>query len=167
MSALPAPPINTLPLGLLAYLGIKNGGRNPAFLAETLLPTMDLGFFYDGALRKFTTGAGVAVAAVGLSAASITVPQGEVWIPDQILAYPQAALAAGVTVTYQVQVLQGNNSIQMSDFSGSWTAGQRPVLTLDGPFLIPPGSTFNIFCNSYAGAATNFEIYFAGSQLPV
>jgi len=36
------PPINRLPDGLLDFLGIRSGGRNPQNLTEQLLPTLDL-----------------------------------------------------------------------------------------------------------------------------
>ena len=35
-------PLSRQPDGLLGFLGIKNGGRNPQFLIETVQPTFDL-----------------------------------------------------------------------------------------------------------------------------
>jgi len=43
------PPINRLPVGLLDFLGIRAGGRNPQNLTEQLLPTLDLLRWYKDA----------------------------------------------------------------------------------------------------------------------
>jgi len=43
------PPINRIPQPLLGYFGIKNGGRYPQTLSETLAPTIDLRYQYDAA----------------------------------------------------------------------------------------------------------------------
>lgn len=46
MRDLPPPPINAVPEGLLGFLGIKNGGRNPRNLIDNVQPTFDLWMHY-------------------------------------------------------------------------------------------------------------------------
>lgn len=51
------PPLNRQPLGLLGYLGIKNGGKYPQTLAETLAPTLELSDLYYKAGQLSTSAA--------------------------------------------------------------------------------------------------------------
>ena len=55
--------LNRRPIGLLGYLGIKNGGRDPAQLAPVLSPTWDLEQLYlaGGSLYESVTVSGLVV----------------------------------------------------------------------------------------------------------
>lgn len=47
MSSLPFPPLNVMPEGLLGFLQLKNGGRNPQHLGVDLAPVLDLLAWYQ------------------------------------------------------------------------------------------------------------------------
>jgi len=81
-------PINRLPQGLLDFLGIRSGGRNPQQLTEQLLPTMDLSDWYkQNASREVQVTATSLVADTSAGFFSLTVagavfevPNNEIWI---------------------------------------------------------------------------------------
>lgn len=81
VSVLPPPPVQTLPAGLLGFLGIKNGGQNPAFLNQGLSSVMDLFRMYCQGARE-QPGADVLSFTSNnntQSSALYTVPAGQMW----------------------------------------------------------------------------------------
>lgn len=82
--------ISKLPLGLLAYFGIKNGGQYPRFIGDTIEPIMDqLGLLLAAnQIERYAVTANVTAAAgfkqgnwaggVPFTGAAV-VPAGEVW----------------------------------------------------------------------------------------
>lgn len=80
--------INRAPLGILGFLGIKNGGRNPRVLGDVLSPTWDLSMLYLNneptyAERVFTQ------SATGYTMI-FEVPPGEVWYVTEYGGYVYA-----------------------------------------------------------------------------
>jgi hypothetical protein len=71
------PVVNRLPLGLLSFLGIQNGGRYPDTLLPALAPVLDLGNHYVNTNREYLTGSS-AIAALA-STTIHTVPSGQWW----------------------------------------------------------------------------------------
>lgn len=69
ISPLPAPPIQTIPQGLLGLLQLKQFGRNPAALGDTVDPTVDLTLLW---LNRITVDLTLAV--TGLNGVVIGVP---------------------------------------------------------------------------------------------
>lgn len=78
--------IQTQPRGLLSYLGIKSGGRNPENLADQVVGVVRLDPFYR-ARNLFHQN----VATAGLSAvndvSTLTVPQGQAWLVYSVTAH--------------------------------------------------------------------------------
>lgn len=72
------PEINRLPLGLLGFLGIKNGGRYPTALAPGLTPTWDQGRMYLEPAARYVAGSGT-INANGF-VGSIAPQPGEIWV---------------------------------------------------------------------------------------
>lgn len=82
---MPWRPIQAQPAGLLGFLQLKNAGRNPEQLSETLLPTMDLVQWYLESDVRLNTGATAALASGTLGQQLTTtttqvVPSNEQWI---------------------------------------------------------------------------------------
>jgi len=100
------PPINRLPQGLLDFLGIRAGGRNPQTLTEQLLPTLDLLRWYKDSqqfLSHLSLSALVANQNAGIlpltnlpGLNSGLVPQNEAWI-----------LLPGTSVSWTFDVVAG------------------------------------------------------------
>jgi len=122
MNGYAPPPINRLPLGLLSFLGIKNGGRNPQFLGEQLSPTFDLVAWYlQSNSRSLSLNGNVT--AVGFNSAWWTVPVGETWAVLSTMVNSQAALGAGQSV----------------GFFGAWVRSALQILPAP---LTPIGSVY-------------------------
>lgn len=144
--------INRQPGGMLGFLGIKNGGRNPDQLSTVLAPTFDTRELY---LRNaiILSRINVAVAAVGFTSAG-TVPVGESWYVSNAFVNSQATLGAG-------QTIGGMGAAALTDgvaFSVSrltefnrFTVGQ---VYAAGPVrdytVLPPGTQLGFYCTDLA-----------------
>lgn len=145
-----APPINRVPYGLLGFLGIKNGGRNPVSLNDTVAPVWDLaGLYLETNTEFFSTTVNVNALGyfVGFSS-SIA----EVTYVHAFGVMSNAALGAGVTlaavpmVTDQNGITTGNAvPLQTSDISARATTGNRFVCALERPIIMAPGQQVGIF----------------------
>jgi hypothetical protein len=103
------PPINRQPLGLLGLLGIKNGGRYPQHISETLLPTFDLErLYYSGA--SITAGASLVLNATGFFEIG-RVDQNEVWFVEHFCCFSTAVLGAGQSLAMVPAVLDPAGNI--------------------------------------------------------
>lgn len=154
------PPINRQPGGLLGFLGIKNGGRNPDQLSNVLAPTWDSAEVY---LRTnyILSRINVAVNAVGFVQAG-TVPPGESWYVHNAFGNSQAALGAGV-------VLGGTVAAALIDGVAFSVAGLvAPVRATAGqvwasceqtrPYqLLPPGTALGFYCTEIAGGPVTVQ----------
>jgi len=151
------PNINKLPLGLLGFLGIKNGGRYPEELSNILSGTWDLGPLYLNANSE-TRADVLAIAAIG-SQAFWTVPTGEAWWV-QLASAATGTLGAGVTIELGLQTTDaaGLVTIAVSPMSGPRTVGARCAQSLPQPVLVGPGATFGINCTQLAAGPVNVTV---------
>jgi hypothetical protein len=101
------PVVNRLPLGLLSFLGIQNGGRYPDQLLPALAPVLDLSGHYVNTNREYLNSGPVGVAAFSATQ-FFTVPVGQWWF---------VALASGVTSALGAGVTYGA-TIQLTDAAG-------------------------------------------------
>jgi len=155
------PPINRLPAGLLSFLGIKNGGRNPQFLSEQLSPTFELlGWYLQS--NSLSLQANGNVTAVGFNANWFTVPAGETWAVLSAQVNSQAALGAGVTIAFggawirsALQVLPSPLTV----YSPAFTVGAVAVAAsapAGGPVtLVPPGGVIGVYCSQLVAGPVN------------
>lgn len=148
------PNINKLPLGLLGFLGIKNGGEYPQELSNVLSPVWDLGPLYMNANAENQVAA-LAIAGIG-SQAFFTVPNGEAWYV-LIASAATGTLGAGQTIELALQTTDaaGLVTVAVSPMSGSRTAGQRCAQALPSPVYCGPGSTFGINATQFAAGPIN------------
>lgn len=79
MSALPQPPLNAIPEGLLSLLGIKNGGQNPQFLTANLVPTVPLTDWYLETRATVELAEAEVFDGIAEGSVLLTVPQTEWW----------------------------------------------------------------------------------------
>lgn len=144
------PPINKLPLGLLGFLGIKNGGRYPQSLQADLQPSFELQNWY---LQTNSTSAQLngSVSSIGFNANWWTVPQGETWAIHQCFVNSAAVLGAGVSCGFvgawirsALQVLPASltDMPPIAATAGSVALSVRTQMT---PVLVPPGGVIGVF----------------------
>jgi hypothetical protein len=151
------PNINRLPLGLLGFLGIKNGGRYPQELSDTLAPTWDLSDIYLNANAENRVDV-LAIAALG-SQAFFTVPAGEAWYVI-IASAATGTLGAGVTIELGLQTTDAAALVTtaLTQMSGARTVGQRCAVALERGIYLPPGSTFGINCTQLVAGPVNVTL---------
>lgn len=137
------PVINRLPVGLLGFLGIKNGGEYPHEMPSTLQPVWDLQGLYSSAASEVRVDQ-VAIAAIG-SQAFTTVPNGETWL---ILLQSAACATLGAGQTIELQPNWTDPAalvnIETGPMSGARTVGQRASSCILDPYWAPPGSIMGI-----------------------
>ena len=149
--------INRLPLGLLGFLGIKNGGRYPQDLGAQLNPTWDLSpLYYNG--NSESRADVLAIAALG-SQAFFTVPTGEAWVV-LLASAATGTLGAGVTIELGLQTTDAASlvTIAVSPMSGARTVGARCAVNLADPIYLGPGSTFGINCTQLTAGPVNVTL---------
>ena len=151
------PNINKLPLGLLGFLGIKNGGRYPEELSNILSGTWDLGPLYLDTNSE-NSSAVLAIAGIG-SQAFFTVPVGQAWW----VRYGSAAtgtLGAGQTIQLGLQTTDaaGLVTTAINQMSQSRTVGQRCATALERDVILGPGATFGINCTELVAGPVNVTV---------
>lgn len=155
-------PLNLQPIGLLGFLGIKNGGEYPQELVNVLSPTWDLMRHYTAlnsveiiATTAGTTGVitpGSTIPITGLSPADLTIVTGGIQVPNNecwyleysrvTAAFPAEAAAYG-DFAWAVTFGAGAATIPgvLAGFTTGSATGSRGVdkTSTDG-FWVRPGS---------------------------
>jgi len=146
--------INRQPLGLLSFFGIKNSGRNPSALAESIAPTLDLSQWYL-ATNSQSTAINDNVAAVGFTT-FIQVPQNETWAILACTVNSQNALGAGQTLriggAFSRPSVLGNVVAPLTLYGESVTVGAVAVAWSNPGSIVfvPPGATVGLYCAAIA-----------------
>jgi hypothetical protein len=146
------PPINKQPNGLLGFLGIKNGGRNPSTLAEILSPTLDLAQLYYASYVEYVQN-NLIITGLGPFFALGT-PNNESWYVDSF-GVRSATLATGDALNYGLARISasGNEFTPlMSDMELDGVPGQRLYRAVDRGLVITSGETLGIYVTAWAGA---------------
>jgi len=146
------PPINALPTGILGFLGIKNGGRYPQHLGETLTPVWDLANLYLEANAQYTDDAGT-INADG-EVRVFTVPEGQVWWVSELVGY--ITTGAGESLDAFALTRFASGPVQwLSITPGIAVPANQDsaILVMDRPRFLQPGEGlgFEAYGGAYAG----------------
>jgi hypothetical protein len=157
MAPLPPPVIQTIPQGLLGMLQLKELGRNPSFLADTVAPQLDLFNFYVertaqqevGLFGAALTTAGLATGAHGTVGFTIapTVPVNETWWVTVFTVNVQTIAAADYVRMAPALGIPGVSAFTVGpDVNDVISARARTVTSppITKPFWAPPGSVFAV-----------------------
>lgn len=156
-------PVQRVPFGLLSFLGMKVGGRNPDTLGRELVPMLDVtpNFLAPDISQSIVTTNTITAAG---SEARITVPQGEAWRMISLSMVCAAFSAAG-------GVIYG--TLGIGDLTGFITAvatmpSPYTVLTVNdtvrlgfafpSPLVLPPGSVMHSSLMTDIGGARTCNI---------
>lgn len=100
--------ISKLPLGLLGFFGIKNGGQYPQTLGDTILPTLDMAPVLAANYRELVFVA--PIAALGFVTANLNggalpgaVPAGELWFVQAASVFAFTGVGDSFTGTLEVR----------------------------------------------------------------
>lgn len=159
--------VNRQPTGLLGFLGIKNFGRNPGVLSDTISLTWDGRDLYlqDAAeIAQFSS----SIPSVG-SLPCFTPPEGEVWYCWNY-AVRSATLGAGEQLDIYPAILSQNNAVVMQighsgtlasvagDIAGGWT---------DRPLVLSKGASLGVIARHFvAGAPITYSAQLRFTRMP-
>lgn len=160
--------ISKLPLGLLGFFGIKNGGQYPQSIVPTIAPTLEMGGILAAnynenvsvpciAALGFVTGN---ILASGIAA---VVPASELWWVSALSF--QSFTGAGDAMTYSVE-LRGTQAGSASQWhralSGEFTQAANLNRILPGVhtegFWAQPGDTFGVWFSAATNASGNAQV---------
>lgn len=157
--------LSKLPLGLLGFFGIKNGGQYPQSIVPTLAPTLDLlqmlAANYNEKIAGGTPGgisaSGFIQAINVVDSTNIIVPNSELWYLSHYSVF--ANCTAGETCSFCGQV-NSTQSGGASDFHMPLTrmvaavASNQDAAVSDGAIRSPwfgPGDRFGWLVRNFAG----------------
>lgn len=150
------PPINRLPVGLLGFLGIKNGGAYPQALGADLAGTFELQNWYMQTNSQSIQLNGN-VSALGFNANWWTVPNGETWAIHNCFVNSQAVLTAGQTlgcvgawIRSALQVLPATLTElpPLATGSASVMVAAKSDIT---PIFVAPGGVIGVYAYTLTG----------------
>ncbi len=108
--------VNQVPVGLQAFLGSKNLGRNPDELLNEIRPVVDIFPFLSGYQQTSSNSSGTAN--TDNFSLTVTVPDGEIWLPIQV----QGSSRAQNTCTWVHRLFAQN----MPNMLGTMEMGTAP-----------------------------------------
>jgi hypothetical protein len=133
------PEIQRYPLGLPDFFELKSG-QTPRFLAEQIVPVVELGELYLINDRISTGVATINVAAPGYGTfPELTVPPGQIWYVWAFSVVAAAVLTAGQTVHARSVARLGQSGTIARSPRASATAGEIWNTEAVGPFWLGPG----------------------------
>lgn len=152
--------IQRIPSGLLAALGIRGTGTNPDELSPVVIPAINVGDFYDVQALETTAETATLVALAPGNAATLVVPEDEIWkvhgLSGRIFAISGAAtIAADLTVRPSIAAA----AIRVGHVREAvTTTDEVAVASLFGPpKLIYPGSTLALRLASTAAITVSLQ----------
>ena len=105
--------ITRVPWGLQHLLGTQAFGDNPSEFGQVVMPTLDMGRYFDFDHEKWWIEAGAAINNQEGLDASQTVPEGEIWLVKGIgmgIRYTGNTVGDSCRVSIDVNQLQDSNS---------------------------------------------------------
>lgn len=116
--------LNRHPVGILDFLGIKNGGMYPQELGTVLAPTWDLRRFYldNGATHVRTTGNLTNADRGTTLSIGFAVPVGEMWYVDRV-SFTTALFAAGQSCQISFNLQKSGLAVQELVLPGQYYQG--------------------------------------------
>lgn len=147
--------ISRIPLGLLGFLGIKNGGEYPQRLINLLAPVWDLSSLYLNTSEIHWASVDGLVGP-GYNITMQPNP-GEVFVLHE--ASVSYANAAGEAISIGLaRALQNNTTVvNVTELVNIGAAtGSIAALVDRSPLIIPAGENFGVFATNHVGVQRNF-----------
>lgn len=138
--------LQVFPPGLLSFLAIKNGGKNPQTLSDVLAGTIELRDWYFAQQWELASSTIADWGAGTGQLHSNVVPQQQIWWVRDLTVGPNLAMAAGNSATFFPSVLIQAVAMKIGP-SLSLTAGQADWAFATGPFILLPGESFGVQVN--------------------
>lgn len=169
VAAVPPPPINRFPLGLLGFVDIKAMGENPRYLDGRVQSTMDLTKWYMAEARDRYLSTVMNPAAPAVNWAAPNIPSPQMWLLESVWVDVTAVIGAGITWKGGVCIgrvnqngATGTEDVMTVLATGLTAAtGDASIVAhhyFAQPFLMLPTWRFGLITQSVAGGAPSFRI---------
>lgn len=164
---LPPPPILTPPAGLLGFLGLKSGGKQPGQLAGYLQPTLDHVDFYRAGARVLLFASGASAATQNNPSGGWQVPVGKVWLVESIVASSGVlGVAANVTAYIRLYDQSGLNIFDVGVPTNLGATGNTLLARLSKPTIMLPGWKGDVYTTAPAAVtAFNWFVFVWGYEV--
>jgi len=153
--------ISKLPLGLLGFFGIKNGGQYPQTVGQVIVPQLDMGELLAAnyherlGLQSLVTATGFTQSTIVATGGNAIVPASELWYVMH--ASMVASTLAGDAVVYTPVVRNtqsGSASASTRALGAQQTQGAglltvHPLTFENGSRWFVPGDSFGIWTTSF------------------
>lgn len=157
--------INRVPFGLQSLLGSQNFGKNPAELAETTIPTLELDKFLNYELLDSAWSS--SIFAVANDVITHEVPEGEAWQPLHVASHI-IGIAAGERFSFKTRLILGaGGSLAVANLGGQSIVTHTSTDISDNycyesytppvPYIVGPGSKFQFILVEDAVTAVTGE----------
>lgn len=162
--------LSKLPLGLLGFFGIKNGGQYPQSLGTVISPTLEqlpilaANYHLNFAMSSTAPIVGFTAATNLSTGFPSVVPSGELWYVSALSFRIFTGAGDSITVTPQVRGQQAS-----APAGNTWDLATGPMTTQAASlntlhpgsrsgFWLAPGDTFGIWCTALVNASGNTQV---------
>ena len=168
--------LSKLPLGLLGFFGIKNGGQYPQYLQNNIQPDLDMleilaanyGENIAGAASPVAVGAAAAIGVV--SGAAIVVPSAEIWLVSKLGLVCNTGAAVTGTYSLLLQNLQTNSAslwhVPLSGRDSIIASTTQYTPCSPQLFWMRPQDALVFYVSVVAGGALNLSTSFRITRFP-
>lgn len=159
-----APPINRIPWGLLGFMGIKNGGRNPSALADFVQPGWDLSELYLQTNSEFFSTSGN-INALGYNLGFSSSLAEVTWVHGYSVV--TSTLTAGQTLNACIMVADQNGitGVAYGNLQTQAAPGNRFLLALERPVILSPGQQIGFYVSNVAAGPIAYTTQIRVSRL--
>lgn len=168
--------ISKLPLGLLGFFGIKNGGQYPQTVGNVILPQLDMGEMLAANYHE-RLGTNIAVAAIGFTALNVVatglpavVPQAELWHVMNATAITFTGIGDAITYVPTVRNSQSGSASNYHralayEITQAASLNRQTPCTFDnGSRWLVPGDQLGLWVSALTNASGTVQ---AGVQIAI
>lgn len=160
--------LSKLPLGLLGFFGIKNGGQYPQTLLAHIQPVLEqlpllcVNYHENIVGNLIAAGLGFQQQNAVVGGLPLIVPPGEIWRVNHFTSGPFTGAGDSITFTAGVQSRQnGSASAWNLAIAGPFTQGASLSQVLPnnyGPFWVGPGDIFGYWVSALVNASGTTQV---------
>lgn len=139
-----APPLQILPTGLLGLFGIKNGGKYPQQLLESLQPVIDIFHLY-GQTNEEHLLENLNAVAEGTQSTTLVVPENQFWMLHDMTVFAFANATELIEFNCEY-LLRGNADYAVGPYelidnvAGATSLGKIARMERSREVILPPGT---------------------------
>jgi len=158
--------INTLPIGLLSMLGLKEQGRNPDTLLGQVIPTLDLRDLYATQLQDNAAEVVSAATATGTFAVgAMKVPNNEIWYVQHFSVACNTSAVQTIDMAPIAKFL--TLGMPLGIYQSAPINAELRCAASNVPFFARPGTEFGVGVKTLTGGPINVSLQAVFARLRV